>query len=57
MVYMLIGDTKKLDTTNIRIEAPHNDYSSGSGGGIYGGGGSSPYGAPPNPYGAPPPAK
>ncbi len=57
MVYMLIGDTKKLDTTNIRIEGPRDDYSSGSGGGIYGGGGSSPYGAPANPYGAPPPAK
>jgi tripartite ATP-independent transporter DctM subunit len=57
MVYMLIGDTKKLDTTNIRIEGPRDDYSSGSGGGIYGGGNSSPYGAPANPYGAPPPAK
>lgn len=57
MVYMLIGDTKKVDTTNIRIEAPRNDYSSGSGGGIYGGGGTSPYGAPANPYGAPPTAK
>ena len=56
MVYMLIGNTKKVDTTNIRIEAPRDDYSSGSGGGIYGGG-SSPYGAPANPYGAPPPAK
>ena len=56
MVYMLIGNTKKVDTTNIRIEAPRDDYSSGSGGGIYGGG-SSPYGAPANPYGAPPPGK
>ena len=37
MVYSLTGGKKVVDTTNVRIESPSNDYSgSGGGGGIYG---------------------
>ena len=68
MVYSLIGEPKKIDVQNLRIEAPTNDYTSGGGGGIYGGGGGiygggnegsggngggASSGAPADPYGQP----
>ncbi len=58
LVYTLIGTKKNIDITNIRIEAPTNDYSSGSsGGGIYGAPGGGIYGSPAAPSGQEAPAK
>jgi len=36
LVYTLTGGKKVVDTTNVKIEIPTNDYGSGGGGGIYG---------------------